>query len=122
VELADVLLEHVDPTSLAKVDVLVTTGWTDEYDPDLSAFGPHLHHRLGLVGESLDVVDRGSVSPLLALMVMQDFLSAGPVTGTGLLVAVEQSTVPQAIDAHFPGPRRSSAGLVLAGCQRRNLA
>jgi hypothetical protein len=118
VELADVLLRHADPAALAPVDVLVTTCWTDEYDPDFSAFGPHMHHRLGRVVESFDVVDRGSISPLLALMVMRDYLAAGPVTGTGLLLAVEQTTVPQAVDAHFPGPRRSSAGLVRAGCQR----
>jgi hypothetical protein len=118
VQLADALLRHAEPAALAPVDVLVTTCWTDEYDPDFSAFGPHMHHRLGRVGESFDVVDRGSISPLLALMVMQDYLAAGPVTGTGLLLAVEQTTVPQAIDAHFPGPRQSSAGLIRAGRQQ----
>lgn len=119
-ELAGALLDHADPAVLSGVDVLVTSGWTDEFDPDFSALGPHLHHRLGLTGESYDVVDRGSISPLLALMVMRDHLAAGPGNGTGLLVAVEQSTVAQAIDAHFPGPRRSGAGLLRATWHREH--
>ena len=112
VKLADHLLDEVATTLLPDLDVLVTTYWTPEFDPDISAFGPYLHHRWSMACQSFDVIDQGSISPVLALLVLREYLLADPDATAGVLVGVEQSTVPQAVGAHFPGPQRSSAGAV----------
>ncbi len=113
-ELADTLLERVGAEVLPHLDVLVTSYWTPEYDPEFSAFGPYLHHRWSLACQSFDVTDQGSIAPALALSVLKDYLSADGSASEGLLLAVEQTTMPQALEAHVPAPQRSSAGVVRA--------
>ena len=112
VELADALLERVGTAVLPGLDVLVTSYWTPEFDPEFSAFGPYLHHRWALTCQSFDVTDHGSIAPMLALAVLADYLAVEGPAATGLLLGVEQSTVPQALGAHLPTPPRSSAGVV----------
>lgn len=112
VELADGLLDRAGAGRLAGTDVLVTSYWTPEFDPDVSAFGPYLHHRYQLACQSFDVIDQGSLGPVLALRVLGDYLRTDSEATDGVLLGVEQSTVPQPVGAHFPGPGHSSAGLV----------
>src|SRR4051794_10984167 len=112
VELADTVLDRAGPAALKDLDVLVTSYWTPEFDPDFSAFGPYLHHRWSLTCQSFDVIDHGSISPALALLVLGGYLRGDGAATDGVLIGVEQSTVPQAVGANFPGPVRSSAGLV----------
>lgn len=112
VELADTLLERVGGEVLPHLDVMVTSDWVPEFDPEFPAFGPYLHHRWSLKGESFDVTDQGSIAPVLALAVLKDYLLADVECNTGLVLGVEQSTVPQGVEAHFPAPHRSSAGIV----------
>jgi hypothetical protein len=111
-EVAEALLQRVGGEVLPGLDVLVTSYWTPEFDPDLSAFGPHLHHRWSLDCQSFDVIDHGSLSPVLGLQVLSEYLSADPEAADGVLLGVEQSTVPQAEGRHVPAPERSSAGVV----------
>lgn len=109
--LADTLLERTGAETLSGLDVFAVSYWTPEFDPDISAFGPYLHHRYSLTCRSFDVVDHGSISPLLGLLVLVTYLRVDPEAGEAVLLAVEQSTVPEPVGAHFPGPGRSSAGL-----------
>ncbi|HEY1293359.1 MAG TPA: hypothetical protein VGJ60_09775 [Chloroflexota bacterium] len=111
-ELADALLERVGNEVLPDLDVLVTSYWTPEFDPEFSAFGPYLHHRWSLDCQSFDAIDQGSLSPTLALTVLVDFLAADAACAHGLLLGVEQTTMPQAIGANLARPWRSSAGVV----------
>jgi hypothetical protein len=111
-ELADTLVDRIGPAPLAALDALVTSYWTPEFDPDVSAFGPYLHHRYALDCESFDVVDLGSLAPVLALQILLGSLRADPATTSAALIAVEQNTVPQEIGGHIPGPDRSAAGLL----------
>jgi hypothetical protein len=111
VELTDALMKRVGTDVLRRLDALVTTYWTPEYDPDFSAFGPYLHHRWGLTCRSFDVADQGSIASALAFCILRDYLAADDQTSDGLLLGVEQSTVPTAKGAHMPTPRRSSAGV-----------
>jgi hypothetical protein len=112
VELADTLFSTVGHECLRDLGVLVISYWTPEFDPDISAFGPYLHHRYSLGCHSFDLIDRGSISPVLALLVLGEYLLADERSGNGALLGVEQSTVPVATGANFPGPARSSAGLL----------
>jgi hypothetical protein len=112
VELADALIDRVGAAALPRLDALVTSYWTPEYDPDISAFGPYLHHRWGLSCRSFDVADQGSIAPALAFCILRDYIATDALTVDGLLLGVEQSTVPAATEAHLPVPRQSSAGLV----------
>jgi hypothetical protein len=111
-ELADAILERVGEQVLPDLDVLVTSYWTPEFDPEFSAFGPYLHHRWKLDCHSFDAIDQGSLSPALALTVLADFLAADETAMDGLLLGVEQSTTPQAFGANLPVPQRSSAGVI----------
>ncbi|AXH93273.1 hypothetical protein ACFWDZ_19495 [Micromonospora aurantiaca] len=115
VDLADALADRTGPGLFRDLGVLVTSYWTPEFDPDVSAFGPYLHHRHRLDCTSFDLVDQGSISPALALLVLCDFLRAGPADRDGLLLSVEQTTVPAPVGAHFPGPSRSTTGAVRIG-------
>jgi hypothetical protein len=120
VELADALLERVGPHVLPGLEVLVTSYWTPEFDPEFSAFGPYLHHKWSLECQSFDVTDQGSIAPMLALSILGDFLRSEADAAEGLLLAVEQSTTPQAIDAHLSVPGASSAGVIrLTGSPER---
>lgn len=121
VELADALLDRAGGDLFRDLGVLVTSYWTPEFDPDVSAFGPYLHHRHRLDCASFDLVDQGSISPALALLVLCDYLGAGPADRDGLLLTVEQTTVPAAAGAHFPGPSRSTAGAVRIGRRRSGM-
>ncbi len=112
VDLADALIDRVGTEVFRQLDALVTSYWTPEYDPDVSAFGPYLHHRWALACRSFDVADQGSIAPALAVCLLRDYLAADRGTVAGVLLGVEQSTVPAAREAHLPVPRRSSAGLV----------
>ena len=112
VELADALLDRVGAQVLPKTDLLVTSYWTPEFDPEFSAFGPYLHHKWSLACESFDVTDQGSIAPMLALSIMGDVLGRDTDRSAGLLLAVEQSTTPHAVDAHLPLPSASSAGVI----------
>ena len=111
-ELADALLERVGSEVLPDLDVLVTSYWTPEFDPEFSAFGPYLHHRWSLKCHSFDAIDQGSLSPTLALSVLADFLEADDEANNGLLLGVEQTTMPHAVGANLPRPRQSSAGAI----------
>ena len=122
VELADTLFERVGEAILPHLDVMVTSDWVPEFDPEFSAFGPYLHHRWSLTCQSFDVTDQGSIAPVLALNVLKDYLLADAESQTGLVLGVEQSTVPQGIEAHFPGPQKSSVGAVRLSKNRTHAA
>lgn len=111
-ELADAILNQVGTEILPRLDVLVTSYWTPEFDPEFSAFGPYLHHKWSLKCQSFDVTDQGSIAPVLALSVLKDYLTADGRASEGLLLGIEQSTVPQAMKAYVPVPQQSSAGVV----------
>lgn len=115
VELADAVLRDGDRDLLQDVGVLVTSYWTPEFDPEVSAFGPYLHYRYAPGCTCFDVVDRGSISPVLALLVLHRYLRGGDDDGDGLLLGVEQTTAPAPVDAHFPGPERATAGALRVG-------
>jgi hypothetical protein len=111
-ELADSIFDRAGADIGAQLDVLVTSYWTPEFDPEYPALGPYLQHRWSLDCPWFDVTDQGSIAPVLALSVLKDHLTADQCATEGLLLGVEQSTVPQAVGAHAPIPQRSSAGLL----------
>jgi hypothetical protein len=115
VELAEALLDRAGAELVRDLGVLVTSYWTPEFDPDVSAFGPYLQHRYAPECASFDVVDRGSIAPALALLVLEQYLQGGGAAGDGLLLCVEQTTVPAPTGAHLAGPDRSTAGAVRIG-------
>ncbi|HKS97899.1 MAG TPA: hypothetical protein VJT31_00085 [Rugosimonospora sp.] len=115
VELADALLRAAGTGLVQDLGVLVSSYWTPEFDPDVSAFGPYLHHRYAPGCTCFDLVDRGSISPVLALLVLHEYLKAGDDGADGLLLSVEQTTVPAPTSAYFPGPARSTAGALRIG-------
>jgi len=109
---ADTLIDRIGLAALDGLDVLATTNWTPEWDPDYSAIGPYLTDRWELGCPVFDVVDRGSIGPSLGLVVLGGYLLGDTSATEGALLGVEQSTVPQAVGAHLPGPTRSGAGLI----------
>lgn len=110
--LADTLIDRIGAGVFGDLDVLATSNWTPEFDPDYTAFGPYVQNRWDLDCVSFDVVDRGSIAPALGLVVLGGYLLGDPVAAEGVLLGVEQSTVPQATGAHLISPARSSAGVI----------
>lgn len=110
-ELADHLFDTTEVNNLAgQTDLMVLSYWTPEFDPDYSALGPYLHHKLQLNCKSFDVCDCGSLAPIVALSVIKDYLAGHPAIHQALLVGLEQNTIPLPAPQMVPVPGISSGG------------
>jgi len=118
-ELADHLFETAGVNNLAEqTDLMVLSYWTPEFDPDYSALGPYLHHKLQLNCTSFDVCDCGSLAPIVALSVIKDYLAGHPAILQALLVGLEQNTIPLPAPQMVPVPGISSGGYCTLSRQR----
>ncbi|MBL4839153.1 MAG: hypothetical protein JKY34_16435 [Kordiimonadaceae bacterium] len=111
------LLDSLDqPTTnlLKSSDPVVLSHWGPEFDPDYYALGPYIGQRFGLDSTIFDVIDRGSLSPLVALHVLHRVMEGDKLTAEGsfrsALFAFQQNTVPLPKNSKAMVPETSGLG------------
>ncbi|TQF72936.1 hypothetical protein [Pseudoalteromonas luteoviolacea] len=112
VDLFDPLYTEVPSSFFDNIQLAVMSYWIPEFDPEYSAFGTYVQNKCELSCPFLDVSERGSLSPNVALTVAMEYALADDLVEQALLMAFEQSTVPVAENSYHALPKFSSSGIV----------
>jgi hypothetical protein len=109
-----VLDDKLDDEWMKDVDLLLPTYWSYEFDPEYSSCGPFFQEKYALKGQLFDVSEQGTLAGLTGLHIMQRYLCNGSHYHKGILLALEQTTIPRYIpDQDIVPQRNAGCGMVI---------
>ncbi|MBD1584438.1 hypothetical protein [Pseudoalteromonas sp. S16_S37] len=117
------LLEQVSEEftqHLASFNPVIISQWGNEFDSDAPAIGPFMAKHYGLNIPVFDVIDRGSISPLIALRVLKGIVEVQQQDGA--LISFQQNTSPSSIGSYNVAPKYSGTGYVSLTAKNTGLA
>lgn len=94
-ELGDALFETEKLKPLInQLDLIILAHWSQEFDPDYAVCMPYFLDRHHINADTFDVNDVGTLAPLLAIKLITQY-QQNPVYKNGLVLCLEQSTIPR---------------------------
>jgi hypothetical protein len=91
------LRDFLKPHQCNQIAVFASAQWVPAFDPDIVSINLHLFHEFRLQGELFDVVHRGNLSTLTALLLMKRYQYKA--NDQALCLAWDQTTVPREINS-----------------------
>jgi hypothetical protein len=104
-QLLDICQKNIN---LKTLDVLVPVYWSCEFDPDYSSCGTYLHNKYQLDCDLFDIFDQGTLASYTGVHILQQYLLCGKYN-KGMLIALEQTTIPRNVNDHDVIPTRNGA-------------
>lgn len=112
------LRDFLKPHSSEPIAVFASAQWVPGFDPDIVSINLHLFHEFGLQGELFDVVHRGNLSTLTALLLMKRYPYMP--NAQALCLAWDQTTVPREINSTAKIPEACVTAALLC-CKNKPL-
>lgn len=111
-DLADAILAISGArVSLSNLELFIFTYWSHEFDPEFH-YGGYFSDKFSINALMIDVCDQGILAPIMAMMIIQSYLSSRQFNQAGLL-CVDQTAIPVAPDFLGAKPGMNSARLLI---------
>lgn len=94
------------------LEMLVTASWSYDFDPDHTHCGPYLAERYHLHSDLFDVCNQGTLPVFTAVHLLQRYLE-NKIYKKGMILALEQTTIPRNIKDHDVIPKYDGGGALL---------